>query len=228
MKAVLDDVFGKDFFSTGEKERFCDYYDLLKSWNEKFNLTAIVDEKGVAVKHFFDSLTAMKYLPENSKVLDVGSGAGFPALPLAIMRKDCDFTLMEATGKKVAFLREVKDKLRLENVNPVHARAEESASLRESFDVVTARAVAELPTLLEYCLPYVKVGGIFIAYKANAEEEIKAATNALDVLGGRIANLFETELPMDGGRRTLIVVSKLHSSPPKYPRGQGKPRSKPL
>ena len=203
------------------------FYQMLVEWNEKFNLTRIISPEDAAIKHFCDSLLGAEFI--SGRVCDVGSGGGFPAIPLAIAKPDCHFTLVEANGKKVSFLQAACDELDLKNARVIKARAEEIPELRESFDVVTARAVAALNTLLEYCLPLVKVGGRFVAYKgAGFGEELLAAQNAISVLGGRLLAVHEFELPDGSGSRAIIEIEKVSNTPAKYPRGQGKPRSKPL
>lgn len=203
------------------------FYDMLVEWNDKFNLTRIVSPEDASVKHFCDSLLGKGFV--DGTVCDVGSGGGFPSIPLAIVRPELSFVLIEANGKKVSFLNAVVDALGLKNVKVIKARAEEVPELRESFDTVTARAVAGLNTLLEYCLPLVKVGGKFLAYKGmNFGSELVEARNALDVLGGKTEAVHEFTLTGDNGERAIIEVAKVKATPVKYPRGQGKPRSKPL
>ena len=228
MILALDAVFGKDYFTISQRDAFVRYYEMLIEWNSRFNLTRIVDAHDAAEKHYYDSLTGLSLIPEGANVLDVGSGAGFPAIPLAIMRPDSSFTLMEATGKKATFLTAVATELRLTTVHVLNMRAEDvTPDMRERYDVVTARAVARLNTLAEYCMPYLRVGGVFVAYKANAKEEIDEAGFAIRTLGGRLTDVTETSLP-SGDTRTLVTVTKVTPTPTKYPRGQGKPRSKPL
>lgn len=198
--------------------------------NKKFNLTSITDKNEVYIKHFLDSVAGEKYFPFNSAVAEIGSGGGFPSLPLKIIRKDLSFTLIESTLKKCNYLKEAVDKLNLNCVQVVNARAEEVAKnnlFREKFDVSVARAVARLNTLAEYCLPFVKCGGRFIAYKSDCGDEITEAEKAFKLLGGEIENIEKFELP-DGGKRTLIIVKKIKSTPPSYPRGQGKERKCPI
>lgn len=207
--------------------RLASFYEMLIEWNEKFNLTRIVSKEDAAVKHFCDSLLALPCV--SGRVCDVGSGGGFPSIPLATVLQENEFTLVESNGKKAGFLQEVIDKLGYKNCRVEKARAEDLATFRESFDTVTARAVAALNTLLEYCLPLVKVGGRFLAYKgSNYEEEIDEAQNALKLLGGEIEEIKTFSLPGDSGKRAVIVVKKVFETPKKYPRSQGKPRSKPL
>ena len=214
-------------------ELFSVYEKLLLEWNEKINLTAITDPKEIRIKHFEDSLSLFEtgLLDGEKKVLDLGSGAGFPGIPVKIKNPSLDITLMDSLGKRIKFLEAVIEKLSLKKITAVHGRAEElgrNEIYRESFDVVVSRAVAELPTLLEYAVPFVKAGGYFIAMKgANAEEEIKKAENALKVLGCSVEDTISVKLPPDI-THCLIVIRKNKKTEKKYPRGQGKPRKNPL
>ena len=212
-------------------EKFEKFNSILAEFNQKYNLTAISDEKEVYIKHFYDSIKPEKYFPADAKVVEIGSGGGFPSVPLKIVRDDLSFTLIESTGKKCEYLRQAVDKLEFCGVQVLNIRAEEGGknkTLREKFDVATARAVARLNTLCEYCLPFVKPGGRFIAYKGDAEDEIKEAENAIKTLGGEIEKIEKYDLPDGFGRRTVIVIKKLKSTPEKYPRGRGLERKKPL
>lgn len=205
------------------------FKELLILYNEKFNLTSIKNDEEIEVKHFLDSLIGEKFFIKNKKVVEIGSGGGFPSIPLMIYRDDLNFTLVESTGKKCEFLKTVVDSLNLKG-KILNKRAEDlgkDSNYRESFDIVTARAVARLNTLLEYCLPLIKVGGIFIAYKGDSEEEIKESKNALEILGGKIIKVEEFKL-VNENKRTIIVIEKVKETPIKYPRGNGKERSKPL
>ena len=213
-----------------KKEQFSRFFALLSEYNARFNLTAITEENEVYEKHFLDSVLGEELFPENASVLEVGSGAGFPSLPLKIVREDLSFTLVESTGKKCEFLKTVVRELALSNVTVINGRAEDLARdplYREQFDVCCARAVARLNTLSEYCLPFVKVGGGFIAYKGDADEEVLQAQNAITKLGGKAAILYRYALP-ESGNRTLVVVQKGKPTPKPYPRGQGKERKNPL
>lgn len=215
----------------GEKKAlFEKYFALLVEYNARFNLTAITERNEVFEKHFLDSVLGESLFPTNASVLEVGSGAGFPSLPLKILRDDLSFTLVESTGKKCEFLKVVAKELSLSRVTVLNERAETLArdrKYREKFDVSCARAVARMNTLSEYCLPFVKTGGVFVAYKADAEEELKEAENAILKLGGKAAYSYRYSLP-NHGSRTLICVEKSKSSPSIYPRGQGKERKNPL
>lgn len=212
-------------------EKFNLFNGILTEFNQKYNLTAISDEKEVYIKHFFDSIQPQKYFPKGAKVVEIGSGGGFPSVPLKIIRDDLSFTLIESTGKKCEYLRHVVDKLGFSGVQVLNIRAEDGGkdkNLREKFDVATARAVARLNTLCEYCLPFVKIGGRFIAYKGDADDEINESLNAIKTLGGEIEKIEKYDLPEGFGKRTVIVIKKVKSTPEKYPRGRGLERKKPL
>lgn len=211
--------------------QFTRFSSMLQEYNKRYNLTSITDEKGILYKHFFDSLAGADCFKEHAAVMEVGSGGGFPSIPLKIVRDDLQFTLLESTGKKCEFLRAVIAELQLKNVNVVNMRAEDAARescYREKYDVCCARAVARLNTLCEYCLPFVKKGGVFLAYKGDAAEEIEEAKNAVSVLGGNAAETVSYSLPAEMGDRMLIRIEKARYTPPQYPRGHGKERSKPL
>ncbi|MBE5744972.1 MAG: 16S rRNA (guanine(527)-N(7))-methyltransferase RsmG [Clostridiales bacterium] len=213
------------------KEKFDYFRALLLEYNEKYNLTTILEEKDMLYKHFLDSALGESFFIKNGKVAEIGSGAGFPSIPLKILRPDISFDLFESVGKKCDFLRVVVDKLQLSNVHIYNIRAEDAAKdkqYRERYDHVTARAVARMNTLSEYCLPFVKVGGTFIAYKSGDISEITEAESAYKVLGGKLKECDSYALPYDYGERTLAVVEKIKNTPPRYPRGQGKERKNPL
>ncbi len=213
------------------KERFEAYRALLLEYNERYNLTTILEEKDMFYKHFLDSVLGEKYFKQGAKVIEIGSGAGFPSMPLKLIRDDLSFTLVESVGKKCEFLHAVVDKLGLKGVNIYSKRAEELAHdviHREKYDAAVARAVARMNTLTEYCLPFVKVGGVFVAYKSGDVTEIDEAKNAYKILGGKLRLAERYQLPEGYGERTLAVVEKVKPTPPKYPRGQGKERKSPL
>ena len=219
-------------FEQGETaEKFGAFYRMLAETNKKINLTRIIDANDCRVKHFLDSVLGEKFFPQGAACLEVGSGGGFPSVPLMIVRPDLSFTLVESVGKKCDFLVDVCQKLQL-SARVENARAEDLAKLpafREKFDVCCARAVARLNTLSEYCLPFVKKGGAFVAYKAgDAEEEISEAENAFRILGGRAECAAKAALPDGAGARTIICVRKERPTPPQYPRGRGKERKNPL
>lgn len=215
------------------------YAAMLRKWNEKMNLTNILDDQGIAIRHFVDSLTLVAHIEEEQEkqrckelsLIDVGTGAGFPGIPLKVTMPDIQVTLLDSLNKRITFLNAVCEALHLTGINAIHSRAEEAANskkYREKYDIATARAVASLPTLCEYCLPYVKVGGIFLAMKGHAEDEVEEAKKAIITLGGTIENVREFVLPGTDMKRTIIVVRKIRPTPPKYPRGQGKPEKEPI
>lgn len=206
--------------------------ELLVDQNKTMNLTAITDPDGIAVKHFADSISALSAydFAENAKVLDVGTGAGFPSIPLLIARPDLEMTMIDSTAKKLKYVASTVEALGL-TAEVLHTRAEEAGQnkeYREKFDIVCSRAVAALNVLCEYCLPFVKVGGVFLAMKAaKAQEEIADAKNAIKVLGGKI--IAEKSFTLsDGGERTVIVIKKISQVPPKYPRVSAQIAKKPL
>ncbi len=213
-------------------DRFDIYGKLLVEWNEKINLTAITDPEGVTIKHFLDSLTIFSYvdIPEGAKIIDVGTGAGFPGLAMLIARPDLDITLMDSTKKRLRVIEDILENVGL-SANVVHSRAEESGqnkAYREQYDFSTARAVTNLRDLAEYCLPFVKVGGSFIPMKsAKAQEEIADGKKAIHVLGGQIIKQDTFEL-LDCGERTIINVKKISSTPAKYPRPSAKIAKNPI
>lgn len=208
------------------------YMNLILEWNEKINLTAITEPKEVILKHFVDSLTILKYLEKEEKVIDVGTGAGFPGIPLNIMKNDCNYTLLDSLNKRITFLNEVINNLELKNINTIHSRVEEAGKnkkYRESYDIATSRAVASLNILLEYLLPLVKVGGKCICMKAsNVEEEIELAKNAIKVLGGEIEKIENITLPDSDMVRNILIIKKVKQTPEKYPRKPGIPSKEPI
>lgn len=211
--------------------QFETYSLMLREWNEKMNLTAIVDPKGIVEKHFYDSLLflAAADIPQGARVIDVGTGAGFPGVVLKIARPDIELVLLDSLNKRLIFLGELLKALGLK-AELIHARAEEGAKppIRESFDIATARAVAALPQLCEYCLPYVKVGGRFVAMKGPAvKEEAEAAKNAVKILGGSNFEI-STEFLPEGDERCFAVTKKISQTPTKYPRNSGKISKNPL
>lgn len=206
--------------------------ELLVEQNKTMNLTAITDPDGIAVKHFADSISALSAydFAENAKVLDVGTGAGFPSIPLLIARPDLEMTMIDSTSKKLRYVASTVEALGL-NAEVLHTRAEEAGQnkeYREKFDIVCSRAVAALNVLCEYCLPFVKVGGVFLAMKAaKAQEEIADARNSIKTLGGKIVAEKSFTLS-DGGERTIVVIKKISQVPPKYPRVSAQIAKKPL
>lgn len=215
-------------------QSFSRYYDELLDWNKKFNLTAIEDEQGIIIKHFYDSLLGSKVpgWSGQGKLLDLGSGAGFPGVPLKIVYPDLQVTLVDSLQKRVGFLNHLTATLELNYIGSIHRRAEElgqDRTARESYDFVVSRAVAKLPVLCEYCLPLVKKGGIFIAYKGpEAMQELDKARKAIGILGGGQIELVERQLPLVGGQRLLVVIRKVNNTPAKYPRKAGTVAKNPL
>ncbi len=215
------------FLSDEQIEKFEKYYRILVEYNEKFNLTAITEREEVIIKHFVDSIYKVDKL--KGSLIDVGSGGGLPAIPLKIVNENLSVTCLEATGKKCEFLRAVGCELNLDNFYVLNARAEEVArdeKYREKFDYCSARAVARLNTLSEYCMPFVKVSGKFIAFKGDYKEELFEAKNAIKTLGGVVEK--EEEFEINGAKRGIIYVKKITSTDKKYPRGRGKERKCPL
>lgn len=212
-------------------EKYYNYMNLLLEWNEKINLTAIINPKEIILKHFVDSLTIAKYIKDDEKLIDVGTGAGFPGIPLSIVKENTDIVLLDSLNKRINFLQEVKENLRLENITTIHGRAEEfgkNKKERETYDIATSRAVAPLNILLEYLLPLVKVGGKAICMKGSNIEEIENAKNALEILGGQIEKIEENTLPNSDIKRNIIIVKKVKNTPSKYPRKPGTPSKEPI
>ncbi len=235
IKTVLSKTI-KDYKITltqNQLEQFEKYFQLLIKWNEKMNLTAITDVNGVAVKHFADSLSLLNYvdITKGAKIIDVGTGAGFPGVVLKIARPDIRLTLLDSLNKRLVFLNEVLTTLGLK-AELVHSRAEEgakNAEYRENFDFSVSRAVARLNVLCEYCLPYVKTGGKFIAMKGSgADEEILSARSAISQLGGKINTAHRFSLPNNEGERAIIVIDKVKATPKQFPRISSKIKSNPL
>lgn len=215
-----------------QKEKFYLYMNLLIEWNEKINLTAIVEPKEVILKHFIDSLTISKYIEKNSYVADVGTGAGFPGIPLKILREDLNIVLVDSLNKRINFLNEVIKELDLKKIKAIHSRAEEfgqNREHREKFDIVTSRAVANLSTLSEYLIPLVKIGGKSLCMKGpEIEEEINNAKKAIKILGGIISNVYQFNLPQSDIQRTIVEINKIKNTEKKYPRKAGTPAKEPL
>ncbi len=213
-------------------ERFDLLASLLIEQNKTMNLTAITEPDEIVIKHFADSLSVfcVTDIPNGAKILDLGTGAGFPGLPLLIARPDIDLTMLDGTAKKLNYINTTLERLSL-NAQTLHARAEEagkSRQYRENFDIVCSRAVAALNVLCEYCLPFVRVGGRFIAMKsAKAQEELELARNAINLLGGKVADIKSFKLS-DGGERAVIIIEKISHIPPKYPRVSAQIAKKPL
>ena len=214
------------------QQQFEDYMKLLLEWNEKINLTAITEEDEIILKHFVDSLTISKYIKEGNSIVDIGTGAGFPGIPLKIARKDLKVTLVDSLNKRILFLNEVIEKLGLVDIETLHFRAEEfgqNKKYRESFDIATSRAVANLSTLVEYLLPLVKVGGICVCMKGSEiKEELENSKKAIEILGGEVEQVEEFYLPGTDIKRSIVIVKKISSTPKKYPRKPGTPAKEPI
>lgn len=215
-------------------DNFSEYSRLLRKWNEVMNLTAITDENEIVLKHFADSASVIKYMdiPEGATALDIGTGAGFPGLPIKIVRGDIKMTLVDSLNKRVNFLKTVCDELKLEDIECIHARAEElsrNKEKREGFDFCFSRAVAALNVLAEYCLPFVKVGGYLAALKGpNAYNEIEEAKKAISLLGGEISEVKEIEIPYTDLKHTLVIVKKIKPTSSTYPRKGASISKKPI
>ena len=236
MRVFLEKAASEYGVELSEKQlqQFQRYYELLIEWNEKINLTAITEPQEVAVKHFIDSVSAWdeKRFEGGKSIIDVGTGAGFPGIPLKIFQPQLKLVLLDSLNKRIKFLQTVVDELQLDNVECIHARAEEGAKnpkLRENFDIAVSRAVARLPVLAEYCIPFVKVGGTFAALKGmKFAEEAEEGKKALQILGGSEPVSVEKKLPGLDDKRAVIYVKKIKSTPKKYPRKAGTPDKEPL
>lgn len=213
-------------------DQFYTYMTLLLEWNKKINLTAIIEPEEIIIKHFVDSLTIEKEIPKNSKIVDIGTGAGFPGIPLKIYRDDIEVTLIDSLNKRIKFLNEVINKLELKGIEAIHSRAEEigkNKKYREQFDISTSRAVANLSTLSEYIIPLVKQGGKAIAMKgSDIKEELENAKNAIKELGGKIEKDEGLLLPKTEIKRHLIIIKKIKNTNDKYPRKPGIPAKEPI
>lgn len=211
-------------------EKFQKYFEFLVEENKKFNLTTITEKDEVYEKHFLDSLSSFDEIKDNSKIIDVGAGAGFPSIPLAIFKENCSFTLIDSLNKRIKFLNELKNLLDLKNAQFFHSRIEDFAEKnREKFDYCLARAVAPLPTLLEYTAPFVKINGKIIAYKgSNYLEELAISENAANKLGLKLEKTLQYTLKNSNQTRFLLIFSKINKTPNAYPRKNNKPRTNPL
>ncbi|MDS0527927.1 16S rRNA (guanine(527)-N(7))-methyltransferase RsmG [Clostridium sp. SHJSY1] len=232
MKKAANDV--NMSLSEEQYKKFIKYMHLVQEWNTKINLTAITEDEEFIKKHFIDCIKAFKCekLKEAKTLIDVGTGAGFPGIPIAIMKDNIHVTLLDSLNKRINFLNLVVSELNLKNVKTIHSRAEDGArvkELRENFEVATSRAVANMTVLSEFCLPYVKVDGYFIALKGPAiEDELKECKNALGVLGGKLQNVIELEIEDTDLKHNIVVVNKVKECPTSYPRKAGIITKKPL
>lgn len=217
-----------------QQQQFQTYYELLVEWNEKVNLTAITEQQEVYLKHFYDSISPLFRFPiqDGQHICDIGAGAGFPSLPMLIVQPGLHVTIVDALKKRITFLEELVEKLSLKNVSFVHGRAEDigqKPQYREQFDIVTARAVARMSVLAEYCLPLCKLNGTFIALKgASADEEILDAKRAFSILGAGEQQEYRFQLPQEESERSIIYVEKCKQTPKKYPRKAGTPAKSPI
>ena len=213
-------------------EKFYLYMNILLEWNEKINLTAITNEEEIILKHFVDSLTINKYIEEGKSIIDVGTGAGFPGIPIKILREDLKVTLLDSLNKRINFLNEVIEKLDLKKIECIHGRAEEfgkNKNYREKYDFATSRAVANMSTLSEYLIPFVKVGGKVLAMKGDkAEEELEEAKKAIKLLGGKVENIDNFYLPDSDIKRNIIIIKKIEKTERKFPRKPGTPAKEPI
>ena len=213
-------------------EKFYNYMNLLIEWNKKINLTAIIEPKEIILKHFIDSLTILKYIKNNETIIDVGTGAGFPGIPLKIVRDDLKITLADSLNKRINFLNEVISKLDLKNIDAIHTRAEElgkNKKYREKFDIATSRAVANMSTLSEYLIPFVKVKGRCICMKSSdIDTELENAKNAINILGCKIESKDKFNLPNSDLGRSVIILRKVKNTPSKFPRKAGTPAKEPI
>lgn len=214
-------------------ERFKKYEKILLEWNEKINLTAITDEKEIYLKHFYDSLTVTKFIRlKDQKIIDIGTGAGFPGVPLKIFDDNLEITLVDSLNKRVNFLNEVIKELNLSKVNTIHGRAEElgnDENYREKYDIAISRAVAKMNVLAEFLLPFVKVGGYAIFMKgANSKEEFEEAKKTINILGGKVEKIENFYLDNKENERNIFIIKKIKNTPKLYPRNMGKIRKNPI
>lgn len=213
-------------------ELFYNYMNLLLEWNKRINLTAIIEQDDIILKHFVDSLEVLNFIEKNKRIVDIGTGAGFPGIPLSIMNKESNFTLVDSLNKRINFLEEVKNNLGLDNVNTVHMRAEDfgkNKNYREKYDYAVSRAVANMSVLVEFLLPTVKVGGKVICMKGSKlEAELKDSKNAIKKLGGQIVEIKEFCLPESDITRNIVIIKKIKPTPNQYPRKAGLPNKQPI
>lgn len=217
--------------SEKQQDEFYQYMKLLLEWNEKINLTAITEPEEILTKHFIDSISIAPYIKPADKVLDIGTGAGFPGIPLQIVLPHNSFTLLDSLNKRIHFLQEVIKQLNLRQIDAIHGRAEEfcKEKAREGYDIVVSRAVAKLNVLLEYMLPFIKLGGRCICMKAlEIEEELEEAKKAIEILGGTIEKIEEITLENTDITRKIVIIKKMKETPKKYPRKAGTPSKEPI
>jgi len=233
-KKILTEKLNKISIEITENQakQFYSYMNLLIEWNQKMNLTAITEPEEIILKHFVDSLTISKHIEDKSIIADIGTGAGFPGLPIKILKPETKVFLIDSLNKRINFLNEVINKNNLNGITAIHARAEEighNKDFREKSDVVVSRAVAKLNVLAEYMLPLVKIGGKCICLKGpNIDEEIEEAKKAIETLGGEIEKVEKISLPDSDNKRTIIIIKSVKQTPNKYPRKPGTPSVSPL
>ncbi len=233
---ILNEASNNEGLKFNEKkyEQFMRYKDLIKEWNEKINLTAIKEDEEIVKKHFIDSMKVFKFdeLKNAKNVIDIGTGGGFPGIPMKIIKPEINIVLLDSLNKRIKFLNEVIKELELENIKAIHGRAEDFAQeeqYREKFDVAVSRAVANLTVLSEFCIPYVKVGGYFVAMKGPAvEEEIKLSKNAIRMLGGQIEHIEKVQIEDSDLNHNLVIINKISLTHKKYPRKAGMVTKNPL
>lgn len=218
--------------SVEQMDKLYRYMDLLIEWNEKMNLTTIIEPEEIILKHFIDSLTILKHIKKEDKLVDIGTGAGFPGIPISIACDENKITLVDSLNKRLLFLQEVINQLELKNVEVIHSRAEDfgqNKKYREQFDIATSRAVANLSTLSEYLLPLVKLGGKCLCMKAtDIEQEVQNAEKAINILGGKIKQIEKFTLPQSDIGRTIVIIDKSKITPSKFPRKSGMPSKEPI
>ena len=232
MKQILKQILKNKGIKIEENqlEKFDQFYNLLMEENKRQNLTRIISKEDVATKHFFDSLVAIKFIPNNSNIIDIGAGGGFPSIPLKIMNSSLNITMVDSENKKVEFLNTIVKKLNLEKCKAIHGRVEDIAhdEYREKFDICVARAVAPLQTLLEYCIPFLKINGVLLAYKGSmANEEILKAKNAFSVLNCNLHQIYKYVIE-ENRENYLLIIKKNGRTNLKYPRRNNNPRKNPL
>ena len=227
-----DECIKNNIFIKEEKiESFYNYMKYLLDWNEKINLTAITNEKEFIVKHFVDSLTISEIVGDNKRIIDIGTGGGFPGIPLKLLNENLNVSLIDSVNKKIMVLNDIINKMKLENIEAIHIRAEDLAqnpNYREGFDFAVSRAVSNLNTLVEYLLPFVKIGGYAICMKGPGyDEELEASKNAIEKLGGKVEKIKEIKVSKELDRN-IVIIKKIKKTDKKYPRGQGKPLREPI